>query len=93
VTLRRIIAMLVVLVLASLILITLVLAVFRDRLFDLYMRRLDSWVTAGGNAETVQSELVDTCGSMVLTQAGGFERIQLLTFYLDEFDFRVNVCV
>jgi hypothetical protein len=83
---------LVVATLALIILVTLALSVFRDRLFDLYMRKLDMWVSAGGDVTTVQSEVVETCGKMVLTQAGGFERMQLLTFYRDELDFRVDVC-
>jgi hypothetical protein len=83
----------VVTVVASTILITVTLAVFRDSLFDLYMRRLDSWASIGGDARTVQSELVETCGRLVLTQAGGFERMEFLTFARDEFDFRVDVCV
>ncbi len=41
----------------------------------------------------MQSELVELCGRLVLTQAGSFERLELLTFYRDEFDFRVDVCV
>jgi hypothetical protein len=68
-------------------------AVFRDSFFDLYTKRLDAWVSTGGDIKTVQSEVLETCGKLVLTQAGAFERIQLLTFYRDEFDFRVDVCL
>jgi hypothetical protein len=73
--------------------VSLALAVFRDGFFDLYMKRLDAWVGAGGDVKTVQSQVVETCGKLILTQAGAFERIQLLTFYRDEFDFRVDVCL
>jgi hypothetical protein len=69
------------------------LAVFRDGLFDLYTKRLDAWVSSGGDVKTVQSDVLETCGKLVLSQAGGFEWIQLLTFYRDEFDFRVDVCL
>jgi hypothetical protein len=69
------------------------LAVFRDALFDLYTKRLDAWVSSGGDVKTGQTEVVETCGKLVLSQAGAFERMQLLTFYRAEFDFRVDVCL
>jgi hypothetical protein len=90
---RKIISGLIVAVLAIVILFTVALAMLRDHFYDLYMHRLDSWITNGGDAKTVQSELVESCGRLVLTQAGSVERLQLLTFYRDEFDFRVDVCV
>ena len=89
---RRIIATGVIAALALILLITLALAAFRDRLFDLYVGRLDTWVNAGGNVATLQFQVVETCGKLILTQAAWFERIQLLTFYRSELDFRVDVC-
>jgi hypothetical protein len=73
--------------------VSVVFAVFRDGFFNLYMKRLDAWVSAGGDVKTVESQVLETCGRLILTQAGAFERIQLLTFYRDEFDFRVDVCL
>jgi hypothetical protein len=90
---RKIIAGLIVTALAVVILFTVAFAVLRDHLYNLYVHRLDTWVSSGGDAKTVQSELVEPCGKLVLTQAGSFERLELLTFYRDEFDFRVDVCV
>jgi hypothetical protein len=75
------------------IVVSFTLAVFRDSLFDLYTKRLDAWVSAGGDIKTVESQVLETCGKLVLTQARAFERIQLLIFYRDEFDFRVDVCM
>jgi hypothetical protein len=92
-TFRRIIVA--ILSLATFLLVggTLFLSIIRDRLFDLNMGKLDSWVKSGGTVDTVQSKVVETCGNLVLGQAGAIERLQLLTFYGDELDFRIDVCV
>jgi len=89
---RRILAILATAVLACVIVISLGMAAARERLFDLYMQRLDAWISAGGDIKTVQAEVVETCGKLILTQARWFERMQLMTFYRDELDFRVDVC-
>jgi hypothetical protein len=57
------------------------IAAFRDRLFDLYMHELDAWVAAA-DPKTIQN-VVESCGRLVMTQAGWFERIQLSTFLRD----------
>jgi hypothetical protein len=89
---RTAIAALALLAAVSFVASMLVLSVFRDRLFDLYTHRLDDWVSSDGKVATIQSAVVENCGKLVLTQAGVFERLQLLTFDRDEFDFRVDIC-
>ena len=75
-----------------LVLFSIVMAIFRDRLFDIGMEHLDSWVANGANIKTLQSQVVETCGNIIITQAGWFERLELMTIYRSEFDFRVDVC-
>jgi hypothetical protein len=41
--------------------------------------------------KTIQT-IAENCGQLVMTEAGWFERIQLMTYLRDEFDFRVDVC-
>lgn len=36
-----------------------------DRLRDLYLQRLDAWVSAGGDVKTVQQEVVTNCGKLM----------------------------
>jgi hypothetical protein len=81
-TVRKIIRVLLVLITVTVVRFFVAVSAFRDKLFDLYMHRLDAWVSNGGNFKTIQSEVVENCG----------ELIQLSTFYRDEFDFRVDVC-
>ena len=68
-------------------------ASLRDQLFDFEMKPLDHWVQSGGDIKAVQAEVVKPCGKLIMSQAGAFERLQLITFYRSEFDFRVDVCV
>ena len=65
---------------------------YRGRLFDLYTHRLEEWATAGGDATRAQ-DLVESCGWLVITQARWLERLELVTVYRQEFDFRVDACV
>lgn len=69
------------------------MSIFRERLFDYYTQQLDDWVSSGGDVGVVQSQVIANCGKLVISQAGVFERLQLVTFYRDEFDFRVDVCL
>jgi hypothetical protein len=75
------------------IMVSFTLAVFQASLFYPYVKRLDASVSSGADIKTVQSEVPERLGKLVLTQAGAFERIQVLTFFRDEFDFRVDVCL
>jgi hypothetical protein len=91
-TVRNIIRVLLVLITVTVGIFFLAVSAFRDKLFDLYMHRLDTWVSNGGNLKTIQSEVVENCGQLILSQVGFVEDVQLSTFYRDEFDFRVDVC-
>src|SRR6201987_758801 len=70
----------------------LLLSAFRDRLFTLYTQQLNAWVAGGGDIQVLQSQVVETCGKRVITQAGLAEQLTLISFYSDEFDYRVDVC-
>lgn len=48
-----------------------------DELTSLYVGRLDQWVASGGNLEQVQSEVVDTCGRLILVTADAQRRAEL----------------
>jgi hypothetical protein len=89
---RRIFVVVLSLIAASLVLWSIIHYLYRDRFFDLYTRRLDAWVSNGGNVQTLQSQVVESCGKLVISQPSPFEQMQLMTFYRDEFDFRVDVC-
>jgi hypothetical protein len=73
-------------------LFSIVMAIIRDGLFDIGMEHLDSWVANGANLKTLQSQVVEPCGNIIITQAGWFERLELMTIYRSEFDIRVAVC-
>jgi len=68
-----------------------VMFLVRGLVFDHYTRQLEAWATAGGDATRVQT-LVDSCGRLVVTQAGWLERLQLVTTNREELQFRVDVC-
>jgi hypothetical protein len=71
---------------------TLFVSVFRDRFFNVNMERLDKWVGGGGDASTLNSEVVTDCNNLVLSQAGALERLELLFIFRDELHFRIGVC-
>ena len=89
---RKILRAIVLVVLLLVLAIALVPIFVRTKLFDIYTGRLDAWVKNGGQIEVVQKQVVESCGMLVWTQARAFERLQLMTIYRDEFDFRVDVC-
>lgn len=89
---RRIIVAIVFFAAVAFIVTSVALAVFRDKLFDFYMQRLDGWVEAGGDPQTVEAVVIESCGRLVMSQAGWFERVQLATTYRDEYAFRLDVC-
>ena len=65
--------------------------VFRDRLYHLYMERLDAWVNSGGPQDKLQSDVIPDCTKLALSQAGPVEGV-LMLFDRDEYDFRSDVC-
>lgn len=71
---------------------TLLISALRDRFFSFNMEKLDSWVKNGAPVSTLQTEVADTCSSLVLSQAGALERLELLFIFRDELDFRIDVC-
>jgi hypothetical protein len=75
-----------------LVLFIIVTTAFKQPTFDFYTRRLDHWVQAGGDVATLQTDVVENCGKLTLTQAGPLGAISLIAFERDEFDFRVDVC-
>lgn len=70
----------------------LLLSAFRDRLFTFYAQQLNAWVADGGDVKAVQSQVVEACSKLVISQAGLIEQLILITFYSDEFDYRVDIC-
>ncbi len=57
-----------------------------------YLARLDSWVAAGGDFATVQSDVVANCGELVMLIASEAERTAFLGANRQEFDLRLEIC-
>lgn len=72
--------------------VSVALAVFRTSLFDHYLAGLDTWVQKGGNVATLQADVVETCGKLVMSQSGIFQNFKFLTYARDDLDFYVDVC-
>ena len=78
--------------------ITVVIAVlifvtsWRDTRFEFYVHRLDGWVNKGGVLATLQSDVVENCGKLVLSQATPLELGRMITVDRSDFHFRVDVC-
>lgn len=68
------------------------LSLFRSPLRDRYMSDLDAWVKAGGSPATIQRDIVETCGKLVMSQSGIFQNLGFMTYDRDDFDFSVDVC-
>lgn len=69
-----------------------VASILSERFFDLYLHRLDAWVSNGGALDAVQSQVVKNCSKLVLSQAGIVENIRMITIDRDEYYFRADVC-
>jgi hypothetical protein len=52
--------------------------IYRDEFYRLYTSRLDAWV-AHADVKTIQADVVENCGKLVMSQARPFERLQLMT--------------
>ena len=57
-----------------------------------YYDKLNEWVIHGGQAEEVQSSVVETCGKLIMLIASPDERIEFISTQEEEFNFRVDVC-
>ncbi len=57
-----------------------------------YYDKLNEWVIRGGQAEEVQSSVVETCGKLIMLIASPDERIEFISTQEEEFHFRVDVC-
>ena len=66
----KVVRTLLILVTGAVVIFFVLVSVFRDQLFELYMRRLDAWANNGGDIATIQSDVVDNCGQLILSQAG-----------------------
>lgn len=77
---------------AWLIVVFFMTTVYSEALFNLYVGRLDKWVASRAPMSSVQSDVVENCGKLTMTQAGFFGYITLSTFNRSELDFRVDVC-
>jgi hypothetical protein len=56
-----------------------------------YLAALDEWVRLGGNVNTIQKDVVQTCGKLALTYGTAAENAALLTD-TEELSFRADVC-
>lgn len=59
---------------------------------DIYWAKLDAWVNGGGNLQTIQANVVETCGKLTVATATKSEVTGFLTTEREEFDWRVDVC-
>ena len=72
---------------------TLWFSVLGPRYEALYLSRLDSWVNKGGDAATVQRDVVENCGKLVMVTASPLEAFGFLTTDRATWDFHVDACV
>ncbi len=57
-----------------------------------YFAQLDHWVGAGGPVAGLQSEVVETCGKLVMLMATRGEQSAFVSTDRAEFDLRLDVC-
>lgn len=69
------------------------LPVLAEKLEKRYFDRLDSWVSRGGPKEEAQTQVVETCGKLVMLDATAWQKITFTTTEREEFHFRVDVCL
>ncbi len=62
------------------------------QLRDLYLSRLDAWVSGGGKPADVQSGVVETCGRLLMVTATATEAVAFMKERREDLDFRVDVC-
>lgn len=62
------------------------------QLRDLYLTRLDTWVSSGGKPTDAQRVVVETCGLLVMVTASASEATAFMKERRDDLDFRVDVC-
>ena len=63
-----------------------------ERVVEKHLSALDLWVNSGANVKTIQSEVVENCGKLVMAKATTAEKVTFTTTERDEFHFRVDVC-
>jgi hypothetical protein len=51
--------------------------IFRSHIYNMYLGKLDRWVADGGPVQSIEAEIVEPCGKIVLTQYGVWEVISL----------------
>ncbi len=57
-----------------------------------YFAQLDQWVGTGGEPRSLQTDVVETCGKLVMLMATRGEQSAFLSTDRPEFDLRVDVC-
>ena len=58
----------------------------------MYFARLDRWVANGADFETIQKDVIENCGKLVMISATKAEMVSFMTTQKEEFHFRVDVC-
>jgi hypothetical protein len=62
------------------------------QLRDLYLSRLDTWVSGGGEPADVQTGVVETCGRLIMVTASAAEAAAFMKERREDLDLRVDVC-
>lgn len=62
------------------------------QLRDLYLSRLDAWVSGGGKPADIQASVVESCGRLVMVTASAAEAASFLKDHREDLDLRVDVC-
>lgn len=62
------------------------------QLRDLYLSRLDAWVSGGGNPVDVQNGVVENCGRLIMVTASASEAVAFMKERREDLDLRVDVC-
>jgi hypothetical protein len=66
-------------------------AVLSEKMFNRYVGRLNNWVAKGGPISSFQTDVVESCGPIVMSQASFFRYLSMATFDRANLDFRVDV--
>jgi hypothetical protein len=64
----------------------------QEKLRALYLSRLDQWVSSSARPETVQAQVVENCGKLMMVLVSGDQQNAFMGSQRDEFDTRVDIC-
>lgn len=68
------------------------LSEMQEKLRDLYLSRLDQWVSSNAKPETIQTQVVENCGKLMMVLVSAEQQKAFMGPARDELDTRVDIC-